>query len=152
MKDRNPSRRFPLYVALCILLLASATLAQNGVTNRGVYERMTNMAQAQTGIETLTNMMAGRIRFDRVLARDARRNLIKATRDIPSVFKKPHSDRLSRARPDIWIRWDDFKIRADSAKRTARRLNIARLETLRSTLPDMINACLSCHETYRKPR
>ncbi len=157
MTDRKPRRRTALLAALCVLLMASAlltsaTLAQNGVANRGVFERMSTMASARTAIEVLTNMMAGRIRFDRVQARAARRNLIRAMRSVPSVFKKPHSDPLSRARPDIWIRWDDFEVRTDTAKRAARRLKVARLGSLRTTLPDMINACLACHQTYRRPR
>lgn len=156
MSDHNASRRFPLYAALLGLLIAamvltSATLAQNGVVNRGVLQRMTTMAVARTAIETLANMMAGRYRFDRKVARAARRDLIDATRLIPKVFKKPHFDPLSRARPDIWIRWDDFKTRADTANRAARRLKVDRLGALRSTLPDMIRACLSCHQTYRRP-
>lgn len=157
MKHRNLLPRFAQIATLCVLLLTlaaltSASLAQSGVANRHVLKRMNTMASARTAVETLANMMAGRIRFDRNRAHAARRDLIDATRSIPSVFKKPHSDPLSRARPDIWIRWDDFKTRADTAKRAARRLNVDRLGALRSTLPDMINACLSCHETYRKPR
>lgn len=85
------------------------------------------MTSAKTAIETLVNMMAGRVGFDRAQARAARRGLIRATRAIPSVFRRPHSDRLSRAKPDIWLRWDDFKTRADTAKRSARQLNVGRL-------------------------
>ena len=157
MINRKPPPRTALFAALCILLmgaalLAPATLAQNGVTNRGVFKRMNTMAGARTAIEVLVNMMAGRVRFDRVQARTARRGLIDSTRSIPVVFKKPHSDPLSRARPDIWHRWNDFKARADTAKRAAMRLNVDRLGALRTTLPDLINACLVCHQTYRRPR
>jgi cytochrome c556 len=157
MKDFPSLRRFPLFAVLSVLLVAlaaptSTTLAQNGVTNLGVLKRMTTMASARTAVETLANMMAGRIRFDRKLARSARRGLITATRAIPSEFRQPHTDPLSRARMDIWIHWDDFKTRAATAKRMAKDLNVDRLGALRSTLPDMINACLSCHRTYRKPR
>jgi cytochrome c556 len=156
MKDRNPRRRFPLIATLCALLFAlavvtSTTLAQNGVTNRAVSHRMAMMNNATTAIETLANMMGGRIRFDRVQARAARRSLINTARAMPSAFRKPHTDPLSRARPDIWINWDDFKTRSGTAKRVARRLNVDRLETLRSTLPDVINSCLGCHRVYRKP-
>jgi len=162
MNDRNSSRRFPRYAApryaalwgllIAMAMLTSGTLAQNGVTDRGVQKRMNTMADARTAIGTLADMMGGRTRFDSTKARAARKNLIVATRSIPSVFKKPHSDPLSRARPDIWIRWDDFKARANAAERAARRLNTGRLGALRSTLPAMVNACLGCHRTYRRPR
>jgi cytochrome c556 len=160
MKDRIPRRRFPLVAAFCAALLVlavvtSTTLAQNpgenGVTNRAVAQRMAMMNSATTAIETLVNMMGGRIRFDRVQARAARRMLINTARAMPSAFKKPHTDVLSRARPDIWLNWEDFETRADTAKRVARRLSVDRLETLRTTLPDVLNSCLSCHRTYRKP-
>jgi len=157
MIDHKSPPRAALLAVLCIVLMAmafltSVTQAQNGVTNRGVFKRMSTMASAKTAIEILVNMMAGHIRFDRVQARTARRSLISATRSIPSVFKKPHSDPLSWAKPDIWIRWDDFVARADTARRAARRLNVDQLGALRTTLPDMINACLGCHEVYRRTR
>jgi len=156
MKPHHPTRQFPLCAVLCGVLIAtmvltSATLAQNGVANRGVLKRMETMAGARGAIEVLANMMAGRIRFDGQKAHAARKELIKATRSIASVFRKPHSDPLSRARPDIWEHWDDFKARAETANRAARRLNVTRLGALRSTLPDMISACLACHRSYRKP-
>ncbi len=153
MKDHPAPRRLALCGALiAMVLLTSAGLAQNGVINRGVQKRMNTMATAKTAVETLVNMMAGRARFDRKVARAARNSLITATRAIPKVFKRPHGDRLSRARPDIWLNWDDFEIRAETAQRVARRLRVDRLGPLRKTLPDMINACLNCHRTYRKPR
>ena len=150
MKDRSRARRYPLYALLCVLLLATASPAQNGVTDRGVLNRMSTMTTAKTAIDTLTNMMAGRFRFNRPQARAARRDLISATRSIPSVFRKPHTDRLSRARPDIWVQWDDFKTRAKTARKAAQNLRVGRLETLRSTLPGLIHACLDCHRTYRQ--
>lgn len=160
MKDRSRARRYPLYAVICVLLLgtvfasvlATGTVAQNGVANRGVLKRMTTMTTAKTAIDTLTNMMGGRFRFNRSQARAARRNLISATRSIPSVFRKPHSDPLSRARTDIWWQWDDFKTRARTAKKAAQNLKVDRLENLRSTLPGLIHACLDCHGTYRKSR
>lgn len=157
MNDRNPPRRLPVYAALwggliAVAVLTSAVLAQNSVTNSGVQARMTTMADARAAVEILADMMGGRIRFDSTKARAARKDLVAATRSIPSVFRKPHGDPLSRARPDIWMRWDDFKTRAHAAERAARRLNTGRLGALRSTLPDVIRACLGCHKVYRIPQ
>ena len=153
MKDRPPPRRFVLVAALIFLgALTTVGLAQNGVINRGVVQRMKTMGVARTSVETLADMMAGRVRFDRRTARVARRNLIEAIQTIPKVFRKPHRDRLSRASPDIWIRWDDFTTRADTAERAAKRLRVDRLGQLRKTLPDMFTACLNCHRAYRRSR
>ena len=158
MKDLSRAHRYPLYVVLCVLLLAAAlatgmatgTVAQSGVINPGVQERMSTMTTAKTAVDTLANMMAGRFRYDRSRARAARRNLISATRSIPSVFRKPHTDLQSRARMEIWRQWDDFETRAKTAKKAAQALRVDRLETLRSTLPGLIHACLDCHQTYRQ--
>lgn len=157
MNTDPPWQGFPLYATLCALLIAlavltSATQAQNSVANQGVQNRMATMKTARSEIEILANMMAGRVRFDRASARAARKGLIASTRSIPSVFEKPHGDPLSRARPDIWMQWDDFKARSNTAKRAARALKVYRLEALRATLPEMIHACLNCHQAYRSVR
>ncbi len=156
MKNHTPRRRFVLYAALIAvgfltIVMTTASLAQNGVTNYGVLTRMATMGIAKTAIGTLTDMVAGRVRFDRRVARAARKNLVRATRDIPKVFKQPHGDRLSRAKTDIWLSWADFETRAETAKRAAKRIRIGRLISLQRTLPNMLSACLNCHQTYRKP-
>jgi cytochrome c556 len=147
------TRLVALGVALSVIVGTSLTLAsttaRNGVINRGVQNRMAAMNSAKSAVEILSNMMAGRIRFDRKAARAARKTLIKTTKTIPSAFEKPHTDPLSQAKPEIWIRWNDFKARSLMAKQAARALNPSRLETLRSTLPRLIRTCLNCHQTFR---
>ncbi|MCF6232345.1 MAG: cytochrome c [Rhodobacteraceae bacterium] len=156
MKNHTLRRRFVLYgalifIGLLVTVWTTASLAQNGVTNHGVFQRMAAMGIAKTAVGTLTDMVAGRVRFDRKVARAARKNLIRVTRHIPKVFKRPDGDRLSRAKTDIWLSWADFEIRAETAERAARRLRVGRLTSLQRTLPDMLNACLNCHQAYRKP-
>lgn len=156
MKNHTPRRRFVLYAALLVVgllttVMTTASLAQNGVANYGVLKRMATMGIAKTAVGALTDMVAGRVRFDRKVARAARKNLIRFTKEIPKVFKRPHNDRLSRAKTDIWFSWVDFEIRAETAKRAAKRIRTGRLISLQQTLPDMLSACLNCHQTYRKP-
>jgi len=152
MKSRTAARRFPIYVVLIALLVASATLAQDSVVNRGVKKRMATMNSAKTATGILTNMMSGRVMFDASQARAARKILLRAVRDIPARFRRPHEDPLSHARPLIWMQWDDFRVRAKTARRAARDLNANSLNGLRKTLPGMIVACLACHKTFREPR
>lgn len=156
MENHTLRWRFVLYGALAVVgflitVMTTASLAQNSVTNSGVLKRMVTMGIAKTAVGTLTDMVAGRVRFDRKVARAARRNLIRATRDIPKVFKRPYSDHLSRAKTDIWLSWADFETRAETAERAAKRIRIGQLKSLQRTLPDMLSACLNCHQTYRKP-
>lgn len=170
MTDRPPPRRsrrvrqylVPVILALVLTQVSPARTGPRAgvetgpagetwsVVNRGVKRRMATMAVARDATHTLAGMMAGRIRFDRVQARAARKRLLDATREIPMVFRRPHSDPLSRARPDIWDRWDDFSARARAANRAAQAVNPDRLATLRATLPGAIRTCLDCHSTYRR--
>ncbi|MBJ6372489.1 cytochrome c [Sedimentitalea arenosa] len=152
-----PRRPLPAVTALLLIALALATaaLAQSGqisdVATPGVQTRMSTMNTANTALGTLGDMMGGRALFDRDRADAARRILIDSTRAIPSVFRKPHADPLSNARPEIWSNWRDFRSRAKAAQRAARRLDTDALTDLRLTLPKLLLACLNCHDTYRLP-
>lgn len=144
----------PVFLMLPVLMLlaGAAALAHDGVVDKGVHKRMDAMAAAKAAIDRLGAMMGGQVRFDPGSARAARRTLIRATGAIPRLFRKPHSDPLSRARPEIWHQKTDFRARAEAAERAARRLNTRSLNRLRQTLPDVLSACLDCHRTYRVPR
>ncbi len=152
MTSPDRMRGVPLF--LMLLLLASGVFAQSGqisqVTNPGVQERMMAMNVNNAALAVLGDMMGGRATFDRARARNARRSLIATTGRIPALFRKAHSDPLSNARPNIWSNWGDFKGRARSAQQAARRLDTNSLPRLRKTLPNLVQACLSCHSTYRK--
>lgn len=134
-----------------LLCLAVAALAHDGVTDPGVRKRMDTMIAGKRAIDTLGDMMGGRRLFDAGRARAARRVLIDVTAAIPRVFRRPHTDLLSRARPAIWRNWRDFKARARIAEKAARRLDTRSLNRLRQSLPPLLSACLGCHQTYRAP-
>jgi cytochrome c556 len=134
------------------LLLGSALPAQDRVENRGVQARMTTMQPARDAMNSLAAMMGNQIRFRKSHARTARRELIRATSDIPDVFRKRHMDPLSSAKDSIWLTWPDFKARATQANTAAKALNTRSLNGLRKTLPDLMKACLACHQAYRNPR
>ena len=122
---------------------------QDQVADKGVRSRVEVMTSAIAAMRTLSNMMAGREQFRPDRASEARRDLVRATRAIPKRFRKPHNDPLSNARPEIWLYWDDFKIRAQAAEDAAKRLSTKTEGGLRRTLPQMLQACLSCHQDYR---
>lgn len=148
-------QKLAAWVTMAALALATAALSQSGqisqVATPGVQKRMATMTGANTALSTLTDMMGGRAMFDKTRAKAARRTLMDATGDIPKVFRKPHSDPLSNAKPLVWSQWDDFKSHARSAQKAARALDIDSLPDLRQTLPRLLHACLSCHRIYRKP-
>lgn len=137
---------------LLLVFCAPVVLAQDRVRDPGVLDRMQLMQQSKSALDTLYGMMGNRIRFDKRSARAARRILIRATGEIPHRFRERHVDPLSNARNTIWINWPDFKSRAAAAHETARALNTRSLPGLRRTVPHLMQACLSCHESYRAHR
>lgn len=143
------SPRSAFAITFFALLLATTVLAQNDITDRGVQKRVNTMRRANIALITLSDMMGAKILFDKDYAKSARRDLIAATDNIPSVFRRPHSDPHSHARPRIWVQWSDFKARAKLAEQAARDLNTKSLAKLRLTLPKLVIACHACHKTYR---
>lgn len=142
-------QRSVFIITLITLILSTATLAQDRVTNRGVLKRTTTMASAGVAITTLSDMMGARTLFNEDRAKSARKDLIKATRAIPSVFRRPHTDPHSQARPEIWTLWDDFRARAKTARQAAWALDTDSLADLRKSLPKLVVACHNCHQYYR---
>lgn len=138
---------------LLLGLLATGLLAQSGqisrVTDSHVRDRMEAMNRNNAALTVLSDMMGARAFFDRARAREARRTLISTTGRIPSLFRKERGDPLSHARPDIWVNWDDFKARAKAAQRAARAVDTGSLPRLRKSLPQLVQACLACHHSYR---
>lgn len=62
----------------------------------------------------------------------------------------------SRAKPDIWERWDEFTATAGNAVELARNI-AARARAGDAAVAEMVkgfgrNACGSCHRAFRKPK
>jgi len=136
-------------VALTLALTAPAVTAQEQITNKDVKKRVAQMLSAQDAVTTLIDMMAGRMAFNANNARAARRVLTQTSGRISRLFKKPHQDPLSNARPEIWTYWSEFRTRADISEQAIKRLNVRSLNGLRRTLPNVLHNCLSCHEQFR---
>ncbi len=161
MAKPAPGQRVVAAVIIAALGLASMALAGNRidfdgpttvhVTNRAVAKRMNAMARADAAIQALGDMMGGRRLYNEHQAREVRKILIGTMEDIPSLFRRPQTDPLSRARPLIWTHKGDFRDRARAAERAARQLDVDRYEDIRRTLPRLVEACLDCHRIYRDP-
>lgn len=74
---------------------------------------------------------------------------------IPSLFPEGSVTAKSRAKPEIWARWDEFK--QDAARLDSRAGKLAELAAagdvaaLRGQLKEIGDACNACHDTFRKP-
>lgn len=146
---KSLGQRFAVFATLAALACATVALAHDNIKDRHVVKRIHAMVDARIALETLSQMMSGRMVFDRLRAREARRDLIVVTDGIPGLFRRQRTDPLSFARPDIWQNWPDFRARARTAEKAARALNTRSPERLQNTLPAVVSACLSCHQRYR---
>lgn len=105
--------------------------------------------QADGAIRRLSAMTTGGALFDQKQASRDRRALIRTTRAIPGLFRRPGTGAPSRASFGIWHRWDEFRARAKQATRAARQLDPQSRATLQQGLPDLVRACLECHDQFR---
>lgn len=154
--------RFPLCIrrrdlslisALCLGLAAHSTDLKAGnavISDTHVHARMILMRAQKDALLTLSDMMAGRRVFVPKTARAARRVLMENTRRIPKSFAKQRMETNSHARPEIWTHWQDFEARASAARQAARQISASSLQGLRRSLPTMVEACHSCHQSYRR--
>lgn len=140
-----------LLLLLIAGMLATALPAGGKDSDRAVRSRVAAMYAAQAALERLGEMSGGRRRFDAAEARAARRDLIALMRDIPARFRRQRMDDESRAQPEIWQHWRQFKGAARQAERAARGLRTGSLNRLRQGLPAVLGACLGCHRSYREP-
>jgi cytochrome c556 len=72
---------------------------------------------------------------------------------IPSLFPKGSVDAKSRAKPDIWSDWGDFKRLAADLEESAAALSIASRSGLdvAAASQSMFQTCKSCHDRFRVP-
>lgn len=156
MRIRISGRGLAAFAVLLALVLASIATARQSNLDTELMRRMNTMIAARAALSVLGKMARGRVVFNRGHAKAARHDLIAALRTIPRRFRKPHTNTgkgtsITQARPEIWTRWDEFSIRAASAKRAARAIRVNSLPALQSTLPRLLRTCLDCHRVFRTP-
>lgn len=145
------TRRTMTMLTLATLIGLGSANAEDiiAVEHPRVIERIALMRSSKLAIETLGAMASGRAGFNSQRASIAQRVLIKNTRQIAGKFRRNPNDPASNASPQIWAQWGSFKIQTKQARKAAKGLNTRNLRKLRQTLPHMINACLSCHQSFR---
>lgn len=152
---RRGHRRIQLFaglglVGLCLGMLSADLNAGSAIiTDKDIRARLALMREQKAALLTLSDMMAGRRTFYPKTAKAARRVLIENTRKIPRHFAKQRIEPNSHAQPEIWTRWQDFETRAQAARQAAKQINVGSVNGLRRSLPAMVQACHSCHQTYR---
>jgi cytochrome c556 len=147
-KSRSLLTAIGLFFALGFAFMAPVHLSANNTT---VVRQLNPMNTANAALVMLGNMSSGRIAFDQIQARFARRKLVKALRTIPRDFRRNRDDPASHAKPEIWSQWEVFLSKAHFAKRAALAIRVNSRSTLQGSLPRMLLACTDCHQRFREP-
>ncbi|MGR3564550.1 MAG: cytochrome c [Heliomarina sp.] len=126
-------------------------VSQDTAWDGHVLRRVAAMNDARVVMGRLHDMAGANAIFHRDRARLDRKALIKFSKSLPRLFRKERMDLHSRARPGIWENRALFRVRARIALAAARGINPRSAETLRATLPDMLQTCLDCHKQFRAP-
>ena len=72
---------------------------------------------------------------------------------IPGLFPPGSTHEKSRAKPEIWSHWDEFKSDAGALVRTSSALadTAAAEGDVKAASRKMFESCKSCHDSFRKP-
>lgn len=75
---------------------------------------------------------------------------------VADLFPKGSTSEKSRAKPEIWEKWDDFKAKLTSARTAAKELGDAAATKNQDKVGQAFVAfgetCGNCHKPYRAPR
>lgn len=79
---------------------------------------------------------------------------LHATR-IPDLFPKGSTSETSRAKDEIWQKWDEFVKSSETLRNDADQLVVVtadgNAEEAKAQVKKVFGACKSCHDSFRKP-
>jgi cytochrome c556 len=94
---------------------------------------------------------AGQIALAKV---NAQAIALHATR-IPDLFPQGSTSATSRAKDEIWQKWDEFTKASDALKTETDRLAVmiaeGKTDEATTQTKKVFGACKSCHDSFRKP-
>jgi cytochrome c556 len=141
-----------LLLGLGFAAAASFALAHEGATGV-VKERMDLMKGQGKNMKLIGDMAKGKRRFDAEKAAAAARDLGSTTKKIPELFPEGSSGHPSEALDAIWEDWhrftEDAKKAEGAANDLAATLQANPPQDWKAAFKTMIDACKSCHESFR---
>jgi cytochrome c556 len=79
---------------------------------------------------------------------------LHATR-IPDLFPKGSTSETSKAKEEIWQKWDEFVKSAETLRSEADQLAVTaadgKVDTVGAQAKKVFGACKGCHDNFRKP-
>lgn len=139
-------------ITVCLALgSATAALAHEGVQNPAVKARMDGMSAIANNMKTLGQMAKGSSAFHAETARSAAAEIARHAAATPDLFEANETDPKSEARPEIWVRFDDFTAKAVELETiaTGAAQSIREPADLRATMGTLGASCKACHSDYR---
>ena len=147
----SPDRRLAAALFLALAACAGLALAHEGATGV-VKERMDLMKGQAKQMKLIGDMAKGKKKFDAAKAAAAAHDLGKTTKKIPELFPEGSNKHPSEALDAVWKEWNRFEGDAKDAEAAANAL-ASTLEASgadwKSAFQKMIDACKTCHETFR---
>lgn len=139
---------------LAALMLVPPALAQDRRTEQAIKHRRAAFTLMATYVNRLVQTADGQRPFDaRLTTADAR--AVALLSQLPWEGFIEGSERGdTRAREDIWLDEDKFKVyAADLQGQSSKLVTVAEagdLKRFKATLVEMRNTCSACHKAYRK--
>ncbi len=138
--------------AIGAVLAASAAYAQDAEPtdpNAIARSELMKIVGMNTGI--LGNMAGGKEPYDAAKAEGAKAALIDASTKIEATFmEQGGADPATEAKPEIWVNWEDFLVKAKALGTAAGAVDVASVESIGAGMGAIGGACKDCHTTYRK--
>lgn len=138
-------------VATFCIAFAGAALAAEST----IKYRQNTMKAIGGHMQSIGAIVKGEVPYTDQLAVHARA-LADTAAFVKPVFKEEAVSKDSRAKPEIWTRWEDFAAKADAMKTAADKLAVAAAAgdrgAVRAGVGNLSKACKSCHDSFRAER
>lgn len=147
------SKRIQLMV-LFVLAFVPLAVAHEEATGV-VKERMDLMERQKDDMKVIVPMAKGQVPFDAEKAAEAAHDIELTAKKIHELFPEGTGGHPSEAKPDVWTKWEEFTENAEALGAAAKDLAVA----LEAGAPDwkakfkgVIDACKTCHKTFREEK
>lgn len=114
-----------------------------------VKARKEQMQGQRMAVAVLGDMASGKTAFDAAAAAKAKADLAAFGAQIPAKFEAEVTEAASKAKPEIWMMWDDFVVKAEALTAAAEALDAASLDGVKAGMGAIGGACQACHQAYR---
>lgn len=136
-------------VAIVAICAATVAVAKEGVKNEAVKARQAAMGTLGAQMKTLGGMAKGAVAFDAAAATAAVATIKESASMVPALFEAEETDPLTEAKPEIWMKWDEFTAKSDALVKAAESVDVSTLDGVKAALGQLGGTCQSCHEQFR---